>query len=270
MENFHSPCTEESSETAEMQSVNAQNDNLMTQIILEQFRQFETDQKNHTYSDEMRIIEAIYRGDPLFMRENFNRIIPRYPAVLKDEKQNAEYMAVFSVAYGARAAAVAGVPFSESIIYSDHYLQVISKCTTAQEIRNTVREAYIAFTELVHSYHVKEAPNPYVVRCQHYIRDHITEKVMLDQLAKVVGLTPAHLSRVFSHEMHMTLTQYYLQQKISVARDILSLTDQGIEEISDYLGFSSCSYFCKAFRKIANVTPMEYRRRNHQVILKQR
>jgi AraC-like DNA-binding protein len=56
-----------------------------------------------------------------------------------------------------------------------------------------------------------------------------------------------------------------MQKKIEAAANMLLFSDYSSLEISNYLNFSSQSYFIKQFKKQMGVTPKEYRRRFYTV-----
>ena len=63
----------------------------------------------------------------------------------------------------------------------------------------------------------------------------------------------------FHHETSVTINDFIVELKIEEAKRLLLLTDKPIAQISEYLGFSSQSYFQNVFRKMTGLTPNTFR-----------
>ena len=72
-------------------------------------------------------------------------------------------------------------------------------------------------------------------------------------------MSRSHLSTRFKNETGMNLTEYIHYIKISEAKHLLTHTDKSLLIISNYLGYSSQSHFTRMFKKVAGISPMEYR-----------
>ncbi|MBQ9713726.1 MAG: helix-turn-helix domain-containing protein [Clostridia bacterium] len=68
------------------------------------------------------------------------------------------------------------------------------------------------------------------------------------------------LTRIFKKYMHCTITQYVNRTKLQYAKDLLSLTDMTLIQITNELNFESPSHFHSLFKKYFNITPAEYRK----------
>lgn len=92
-----------------------------------------------------------------------------------------------------------------------------------------------------------------------YLHDHRTENVSLAELAAVSGLSPYHLTRVFTAGVGLPPHAYQLQLRIELAKRLLlagrSVTDAGHE-----VGFFDTSHFTRHFKKHVGVAPGRYAR----------
>jgi AraC-like DNA-binding protein len=77
-----------------------------------------------------------------------------------------------------------------------------------------------------------------------------------------IPVSPAHLRRSFSRIMKMSPVQYLLRYRITQARRLLAVGGYSVKEISQMCGFSDPYYFSRAFRKLQDSTPSEWRVRN--------
>jgi AraC family transcriptional regulator len=94
-----------------------------------------------------------------------------------------------------------------------------------------------------------------------YIDAHLTEDLSLAAIATSVGLSQFHLARIFKQTMGISLWQYVVQQRIDLAKRILTQLNLSIVEVSNYLGFSSQAQFTNFFRKHTGINPTQYRKK---------
>lgn len=94
-----------------------------------------------------------------------------------------------------------------------------------------------------------------------YISEHYAEEITRDDLAKLVYLNPDYLSRMFRTETGESLSNYLIRYRIEKAKELLSNTNSPINQIACDVGYTNFSYFAKIFRKYAQCTPNEYRKK---------
>lgn len=75
----------------------------------------------------------------------------------------------------------------------------------------------------------------------------------------MVHISPGYLSRIFKKETGLSLSDYIIQKRISVAKQLLVKTNLPITTIAERIGLSYASYFKKLFKEKVNMTPQEYR-----------
>ncbi len=92
-----------------------------------------------------------------------------------------------------------------------------------------------------------------------YIRDHIREKITVDTLAQMSGMSKYHFIREFKRITHYTPVMYVNIVRIEMARRLIGEKDLSIGEVSEKCGFDNVSYFTKTFKKYTGTTPSELR-----------
>jgi transcriptional regulator GlxA family with amidase domain len=83
----------------------------------------------------------------------------------------------------------------------------------------------------------------------------------LGRICQRVGVNPKELNRQFMESLGTTPSQYWLRERIRLARERLLNLDLSVTEIASEFGFSSSQHFATAFRRIIGLTPTEYRGR---------
>jgi transcriptional regulator GlxA family with amidase domain len=81
-------------------------------------------------------------------------------------------------------------------------------------------------------------------------------------LAKNVGLSTRQLERLFRRYLSRSPKRYYMELRLSKARNLLMQTDMSVINVALASGFASPSHFSKCYRAHYNTTP--YRERGAQ------
>jgi AraC-like DNA-binding protein len=90
-----------------------------------------------------------------------------------------------------------------------------------------------------------------------YIDRNINSNLTLEEISNQFLITPFHLIRIFKKELNLTPYQYILNQKINLAKELLS-KDMTISEIALSVGFNDQSHLYKYFKQIFSISPREY------------
>ena len=99
------------------------------------------------------------------------------------------------------------------------------------------------------------------MRVKQYISEHYHDKQLsLQEVSRHVGVSPSHLSKVFSQEAKQTLTEFITQTRIHKAMELLKTTNSKTFEIAYEVGYQDQHYFSNIFKKATGMTPIEFRK----------
>lgn len=87
----------------------------------------------------------------------------------------------------------------------------------------------------------------------------LSESISPAELASWSGLPAARFARLIKKFFGLTPSQYITKARIAAAAGFLRETDQTVAEIAVACGFADHSSFTRAFRKVAGVTPTQFR-----------
>ncbi len=93
-----------------------------------------------------------------------------------------------------------------------------------------------------------------------YIEEDVMEKQTLRNLARVAGFSESHFHRVFQALVGDTVMEYVRKRRLARAAYQLSHTDEKVIDIAFEHGFQSHETFTRAFKKLFQMTPSEYRK----------
>jgi AraC family transcriptional regulator len=100
-----------------------------------------------------------------------------------------------------------------------------------------------------------------VNRVTEYMRDHLAENIRLQELADIVNLSRYHFCTAFRIATGHTPHGWLTRQRIAHAKRLLRDPALPITDIALIVGYETPSSFSANFRKVAGLTPSEFRRR---------
>lgn len=97
-----------------------------------------------------------------------------------------------------------------------------------------------------------------VDKVKNLLEDNLAEPLSLEELGKKVGCSHYYLSRTFSKEVGITISQYLRQIRIEKAAELLKTGRFNVTEAALEVGYSSLSHFSHAFQKQIGCCPGLY------------
>ena len=101
-------------------------------------------------------------------------------------------------------------------------------------------------------------------RAQEMLRAKLDGQISLSQVARECKLSISHFVRAFKQTTGQPPYRWLLQQRIDVAKELLLHSGLPMVEIALKCGFADQACFIRAFRKLLNITPGEWRRMHMQ------
>ncbi|MEA1937154.1 MAG: ATP-binding protein [Patescibacteria group bacterium] len=101
-----------------------------------------------------------------------------------------------------------------------------------------------------------------IEQAKYFTERNYDKKLTLNDIANEVCLSPKYLSRIFKEKTGMSFVDYKINLRIEKAKELLKEGGDNIEEISYKLGYQNPESFGKIFKKIAHLTPRDYREQN--------
>ncbi|MEV8522520.1 AraC family transcriptional regulator [Dyella marensis] len=92
-----------------------------------------------------------------------------------------------------------------------------------------------------------------------YLREHLAERLTLDELAAVAGLSPFHFLRQFQARHHATPQQMLMALRLSAAKRRLT-AGEAPAQVAAATGLTDQAHLTRAFARRYGVTPARYQR----------
>lgn len=177
----------------------------------------------------------------------------------RNELRNSKNMFIAGITLFTRAAIEGGVPEETAYALSDGYIQTVEECTSKSSIEKLSQKAALRFAQEVQKSGMRHYSRE-IEAAVKYIHLHLHVPVTLEETAEAAGISASYLSRLFKKETGMLFVDYIQKERIEAACNMLTYSDYTAAQISEYLCFSTQSYFIKIFRKYTGTTPAKYKK----------
>lgn len=111
-----------------------------------------------------------------------------------------------------------------------------------------------------HASRLERKPPVWLERVKQFLRENFSEPPSLDEIARAVGIHPMHLTRVFRQFERCTVGDYIRKARIEYARQRMLDSNDPLVEIALAAGFADQTHFTRSFKRVAGMTPAEFRR----------
>lgn len=88
-----------------------------------------------------------------------------------------------------------------------------------------------------------------------YMREHLADKLNIEDLCKKVGVSKPVFFRMFKSELGVSPLEFIIRERIRLAKKYLSNPNSSIKEACFAAGFNSINYFSRMFKKHEGITP---------------
>lgn len=105
----------------------------------------------------------------------------------------------------------------------------------------------------------EHAEPPMVTAAKQYVNAHIEEKIVLDEVAKYVHVSPYYFCKMFKQSTGMTLTEFVNRRRVERAKRRLLNPQTRVTEVAYDVGYQSLSQFNRSFLKYAGKSPTQFR-----------
>ena len=226
--------------------------------------------KEYDAGIRVNIIEQSRMFEPFIREGNFEGLIAQsnrnqefyLGEYSKEHRINKIIGMVLSLAFSMRAAVDGGMPETEAyLLIRKHIVQAL-KARTAAEVDEISMRASMELVEHMREFKDTSYRHSSVYDCVNYIRSNIYSPIKVRDVVAYSGYTAEHFSRLFKKETGFGAQEFIYNCKLLEAKNLLTVTDMPVGQISEALCFSSQSHFQNRFRKKFGMTPLEYRRKN--------
>jgi AraC-like DNA-binding protein/ligand-binding sensor protein len=163
-----------------------------------------------------------------------------------------------------RAALEGGADVEQIFGLNFKYLSQINEFTTVDELTYWLSGIMTRFTDCV--FDLKDVKHIDVIyKAIDYVKRNYMKKIMLEDVAGHVQLSPSYFCSVFRKEMKCNFNAYLNRIRIEMSKKLLLDNDIPLADVANLVGYEDQSYFTRVFRSRTGVSPGKYRERKGQV-----
>ncbi len=126
-------------------------------------------------------------------------------------------------------------------------------------IKSSIAALVSAVNKLAKDNNVTEGRDERIVDILNYVQNRYTE-VTLDDLADSFNLSKPYLSKYIKEKSGMTFQEVVKKTRMRKAKLMLRETNQAVETIAETVGYENVEHFNRLFKKLYNMTPLQYRK----------
>jgi AraC-like DNA-binding protein len=220
----------------------------------------ETKAAHSTYLHEMHRLELVANGDVEALRKKTTTMLPGEQGWIgSDSLRQAKNIFIAACTLYTRAAISGGLDAEEAYDLSDIYIRTCESYNNPADVERLQRTMPLDFAERVEREVKLSNVSKPIIEAIHYIKEHIDEPIQANDIADHVNLSTSYFLKRFKAETGTGVSEYITKARINEACMLLTYTDKSLTEISNYLYFSSQSYFQNVFKKLMGLTPGQYR-----------
>ena len=218
---------------------------------------------HNTIALEEKLLNMIRLGDTASLKEWVNKA----PGIMGgklalNQLRQLKNTFIVTATLASRAAIAGGMDEDTALSLSDKYIQRCELLNNIENITNLQYKMLLDYTTSVEKIRFTTNPSKLLIAVTNYVKRHLSGKIDINALAKNLFISRTYLAARFKKETGLTLTEYFIKQKIEEAKYLLKNSNKPLNSISLYLGFSSPSHFANVFKKYTNLTPNEYRKKS--------
>lgn len=226
------------------------------------FERMEFENPHNPYDQEVRELNSIRNGDLESFQKSIRETYSGSEGRLSENQIRQEKnIAICVITLASRAAIEGGVLPEMAFSMVDAYIMQVEKMSDIVEIRSFMRKAEQTFLERVQENKKPKVKNKLVEDTKNFIFQHLHSKIEIGNIGNEIGANTTYLSELFHKTEGITIQKYIQREKIKLAKNMLQYSEYKTEDIANYLGFCSQSYFGKVFREYENLTPNQFRQK---------
>ncbi len=208
---------------------------------------------------EKRLYEMIEKGDMEGTKTEANRFFDWMIEHFPDCEMDIKLKTLEFILFAEQKAFLSG-GMTYYFRYRKDYLDTLIKINDYELLRKWYLDKVVEACRNVITKKEEQA-NIVIIKAKSYIEENFSKDISLDDVSRVVDISPYYFSKLFKEETGENFIEYLTNIRIDRAKRLLQNREISIKNICADTGYSDPNYFSRIFKKQVGVTPTEYRER---------
>jgi len=105
-----------------------------------------------------------------------------------------------------------------------------------------------------------KSSNEHVLKIYKYVLNNLNKKITLDDLSEELHLSKEYISRTFKKETGKTVIGYINEQKMFLAKELITNHNMSLVNVATQLGYDDYNYFSRIFKKHFSTAPNMFKK----------
>jgi AraC-like DNA-binding protein len=107
----------------------------------------------------------------------------------------------------------------------------------------------------------------YVRYALEYMMNHYSEKMKIDDLADIIGISRSYFTGIFKKEVKMSPQEYLINLRLEKAAALLRSSEESVQTIAQKSGYEDSLSFSKVFKQKYGMSPKMFRAEKVELVL---
>jgi len=207
---------------------------------------------------EKELLENLSLCNAEKCKDNFNAIFNWFTANHQDSFEKIKIGLVQLLVMMYRSVSESAIDESSEVFGNQEYLMQYFKIADPNEMVLFFHNKIMQFNEMIEKSKEQKIDNIFT-EVKNYISQNMAKDIKLDDVAKIVCLSPSYFSTIFHKTTGTNFIDYLNQMRLNKAKQMIKQTDKSIKEIAIDVGYSNPNYFSRVFKNYIGMTPSEYK-----------
>ncbi|MDO4260738.1 MAG: response regulator [Eubacteriales bacterium] len=214
-------------------------------IITDPTAEFELTEKISPYEYEKNIMKSSFSGQAHELQLLFDEYY-HFMKTNKASRQDFLDSALRLVIYASS--------LQKEDVNINEFERLIHESETAKEVLDLITSLFLPA-----SYETAADFNMQIRAALDYMKKNFKEDLHLEDVAKIVYLSPGYFCRIFKKTTGYSFKEYLHRLRIEKAKELILQKDYKYYEIAEMVGYKNYKYFSSYFNKITGYSAREYR-----------
>lgn len=209
----------------------------------------------------MQMKDAIQNGDTDALFEVVNslsvRDVPIHQLDDTDLIRSVKNSFIRLISFACFAAIEGGAPYYRVLDMCDALIRRAEKTPGIMDLFEVLKDGLEQITNAVSVSRITGYSKP-IRQVMDYIHTNYNEKITLETLAELTGLSTFYLSSRIKKETGQSLTDAVNTARVEAGKKLLLEENTNIIDVAQRVGFGYQNHFSTVFKKVTGMTPTEY------------